>query len=579
MPTVSTYGARKVSTSPFPGVRKTAAETPESTGVGLDQAREQTGEQLGRLGQTVTGVGLSWLKDHAAAAAEERRQADIVAVLDFENGLAEWEQKRVYDNRDGALTLKGKNSYELPEQIAAEYDAVAGDLTAKLGTDKQRIAAQRIKQQRGQQLALTIQRHVFGEREKEYAASVDASVDNHVNAGLANATDGARITLELGQAVQTVRSYGATLGQSDDAIAQHVAAVQTKMHVGVIESLLAQRQTTKARIYFEAKRGEIDGDALARVTKALEVGTTRAEGQKASDAILAAGGSLAEQRTKARAIDDPDVRDDVMQRLEHESAVNEKQTRDADELKLRTVYDIVDKTKNVANIPPAIWASLDGGARSSLRSYANGLAKGVPVETDLPTYYGLMTKAGADPETFATMNLLGYKGHLGEAEFKQLAGLQLSIRNGDRTKADRDLAGFRTHSEIIDGSLAQYGMDPKAKEGTPQYTAIAQLRRMVDNQVASLEANTGKKPSNADIQDVVDKILSTSEKIPGSWWGGLPFTAGHFFDSTKRAIELTIADVPAAEQVKIAAKLRKYGLPVSDATVLDLYITQKAGAK
>jgi hypothetical protein len=95
----------------------------------------------------------------------------------------------------------------------------------------------------------------------------------------------------------------------------------------------------------------------------------------------------------------------------------------------------------------------------------------------------------------------------------------------------------------------------------------------------------GKKASNQDIQAEIDGILSASTEVPGSWWNVFPGgKAGPFGTDKKRLIEATVEDIAPGERSKIEAALRARGRPVSDATVLDLYVEtqlriQRAGGK
>src|SRR5207253_1920360 len=128
----------------------------------------------------------------------------------------------------------------------------------------------------------------------------------------------------------------------DEQIQASIDSARTKVHLGVIDRLLSLDKDKAARIYFEETQSQIDGDAQARIQKALDEAGTQREGQQQSDAILAAGGTLSEQRDKARAIDDPKVRDEVMSRIEHEAAVKDKIKRDDEESTLIGAYNIVD---------------------------------------------------------------------------------------------------------------------------------------------------------------------------------------------------------------------------------------------
>lgn len=575
---------RQIDTAPIPGVRRTAAETNLSTGVGVEAARGQTettkalaeGQKFGAIADfAATGARIAG-SAYGQMVEQERQRADSVALLEADNKLSAWESQRLYDPQNGALTVKGKDAMPLPEQVGEEYGKVTGEIEKGLSTDRQRMAFAKLKANRGQSLDMTLRRHVFGEMQHYEAAELKASVDNSINAAVSNAMDPRRVGIELDSAVQNIKTHAPNLGLGPEQIAQQIEGVTTATHVGVIERLLATDQTKAAGVYFDETKGQIKGDALARIEKALSVGNTRKESQQKTDEILAAGGTLTEQRDKAKSIDDPEVRDQVTQRLEHEAAVSDHAQRMQSEATLKGVYDTIDRTHSLDAIDPTTWSQMTGGERSGVRSYSEHLAKGTKPDTDLPTFYGLLQKAGEDPEAFAKENLLKYKGTLDEGDFKHLAGLQLSIRNGDRNKTEKDLGSFRTHKELVDDTLTLYGIDPKAKYDTPQGKANAQLLRMLDVRMQAFGEMTGKKPTNDDIQRTLDSLLSKSEKTPGSWWGLVPFSKAKFGETDKRLIDLTIADVPDTERAQITAALTKRGRPVSDATILDLYLESKA---
>ena len=572
MPIVARYGDRKVRTEALPNARKSAAETPTSRGAGLEEARAQTGQAIAATGSRVAGIGLQLFSE---LQEQERRRADEVALLNAETRLAKWETARIYDPTKGALTVRGQEAFTLPEQINGEFDTLAGEIQKGLGTDRQRAAFERVKAQRSVSLDATIRRHVYGEMQRYEGQELQSLVENATSTAIANALDPRRVDEELTRAVAAIKTHAPRLGMGPEQIAKQVETVQSATHVGVIERLLANDKTKAAAVYFDEAKEQISGDAMARVEKALEEGGLRATSQQQADTILAAGGTLTEQRDKVKAIDDPKLRDLVEQRIEHEANVREKIDRDRDEATLTSAYNILDKTHDVRSIPVNVWAQLPGNQRASLRAYAEHLVRGVPVQTDLPTYYAMIQQAGEDPETFVKQNLLNYRHKLDEPEFKQLASLQLSLRNGDRNRAEKDLAGFRTHSQILEDTLSLYGIDPKAKPGTPEDKAIAQLRRMLDRRVEAFQETTGKKIGNDDVQQIMDGLLSTSVTVPGSWWNIFP-GGKSFSDTPQRLLDLTIQDVPASERSLIEQALRRAGRPVSDATVLDLFIETKS---
>lgn len=563
---------RQVATRALPGARLTAAETPLSRGAGLSEEQAATHRQLsalgGQVGEAATTIG--------NVVAAERRRADETALLDADNQLSEWTHRRLYDPQNGAMAQKGQDSFGLPEQVGGEFNEAAGTIEGKLSTDRQRVAFQRTKLQRQSALDLQLRQHVFGEMQTYEGQELQSSIVNNRNEAIAASDDPRLVGIALGRSVDAIKIHGPRLGLGPEQIAQRVEAEQTAVHSGVIERLLATDQDKQAQVYFEETRSQISGPAIARIEAALQAGNTRRQAQEETERILSEPwDSLEQRRAAAKEIDDPEVRDQVLQRLEHEDAVADKAKRDADEAQLRGVYDIVDKTHNVNNIPAGTWSRLDGSQRSALHGYANALARGIPIETDLPTYYNMMTLASEHPDQFLTTNLLQYRDRLGETEFKQLTGVQFSIRQGNRAAADNQLSDFRTHNELVTDTLFQYTGTEEKDYTTPQRAAKANLMRMVDQYVAS-EQSAGHKVTNEQVRERIGQIMAVDEKVPQSFWQRWnPFGGA----ASKKLIDVTIADITPDDRRQLEQSLRLKRRPVTDTTILDLYrfIHQRPG--
>lgn len=584
MPTVRRL-ERQVSLAPLPGVRRRFASTPEAEGAGiaraqgaLAQAQAQEAiaraEGLARLGEGLARTGVTLF---ARIQEEEKRKADEAALLKASNRLSEWQHKRLYDPDAGAFTVKGERAMTLPEEIRAEFDQVADEIGRELGNDDQRAAWARLVARERDVIDLQVRRHVFREVEGIRAREFEAFVANKVDAAVRSALDPRLVALHLDDVTSAIQRTGPSLGLGPEQIAARVQAVQSRVHVGVISSLLSQGMDEAAGAYFEAARDEITGDKLDDIQRAIEEGKLRGRAQREADRIIAGGGTLAEQREQARQIEDPQLRDAVMQRIEHEHTIAERVRREQEEAAMREAYDILDRTADVTRIPPALWAGFSGSTRRAMREYARMLAAGTPVETDYPTYYRLLQQAGDDPQAFATANLLQFRHKLGETEFKQLANLQLSIKNGNRQAADKVLEGFRTRGQILEDTLRLYRIDPKADPDTDEGRAIALLRRLLDQRVDAMQA-AGQKVTNTEIQRALDDLLSQEITIPGSWKALIrPFTYD-LFDQRKRLVDLTIDDVPADWRRKIEERLRRNGVPITDATILEWYINARIAA-
>jgi len=560
---------RQIQLAPTPGARKTAHETAISSGVGLAEAQAQSSQALGQIGEGVARLGTS---AYANIVAEERRAANETAVLKAATRLALFKNKWLTDAETGVLNIKGEAAQALPELTYAAFQKESDAIESELKTPEQRAAFAPVKTQQLDSIDLTVRRHTMQEMNTFRAEELEGFLKNTVSSAISNATDPAASARDLKSAQDMIDVHAPRLGQGKQAVEQQKLAVATAVHAGVIGRLTALDKYAEAKTYFEAHHDEIKGEALAQVENALEVSGQRKESQTKADAIVAAGGTITEQRAKARGIEDAEVRDQVMSRIEHEWTVKEQATADALHENMNSAYAIIDKTRNVNSVPPALWAKVPE-AWSLMRSYAAQRAKGQPIETDRALYYRQLELAGDDPAKFisAENDLLQYRAKLDDPEFNQLAHLRLSIKAGNMKAVDKDLAPFRTNDQVLKDTLVLYGLPPNPEPGTKEDAAVAQLRRMLDQRVENFETLTGKKPQNQDIQMMLDGIMSTSVKVPGSWWniwpGGESFTA-----TTKRLIDTTIRDVPAPEKKMIEDALRGAGRPVSDATVLNFYI-------
>jgi len=556
MPTVR-RAERQVVNDPLRGGMKQAAATEASEGAGVEIARAEKFGAAANLGERVTRFGASMF---AGIVEQERQNADQTALLKASNALSDWKNERLLHPTTGALNLKAEASLQIPEDIRTEFVEVAGRIEAGLTTDAQRAAFARLKSQEWQGIDLTVRRHVYQEMTAFRAQELKAHVDNSVNAAIASAFDPKLVQVELQKATSAIQTNGPTLGLGKEAVDQQVREVTSRTHVGVIANLLSKDNDRGAQAYFEATKDQIAGEKLDEVQRAIEEGSLRGEGQRKADEIAGAGGTLKEQLEKARQIDDPKLRDQVEQRIEHKAILQDREEKEYAQQQERSAYDILDRSADVSKIPPSMWATFDGPTRSAMRHYATMKAKGEPIETDLGVYYSLMQQARERPQGFVGVNLLQYRTKLGESEFKQLAGLQNAIATQD-PKAEKDLAEFQSREDLLNATLEQHGINPKAKPGSDEAKEIAQLRRLLDQRVAFIQSD-GKKATNADIQAEVDGILGAKISTPGWLWGS----------TEKRVLELTNKDIPASDREAITGALRRRGRPVTDEQILNAYI-------
>lgn len=564
---------RQVNLDRLPGVRLTAAETADSTGATAEESKAAVGRAIAGLGATAANIGI---QKYSELQQAERDRADSVAILAYQRQYGEWENKYLFDRDNGAMSKQGKDSFGLPEQTQEEFTKVTGDLDKTLTNERQRTLAERFKADRAVSLDLTVRRHVLQEQDRYEGEELKGHLENLQNSIAANANDPKTALKLTAEGVASMQEHLPKIGLGPEAVQQRVMKFTSGAHEAVINQLLSSDQDKAAKVYFEQPeiKAQIDGDAQARIERALEEGSIRGESQQKADAIIATGGTLTEQRTAAKNIDDPKVRERVLQLIEHEDAVNDKAKRDADEALLNTVYDKVRKSGgNLSVISPAEWQQV-GSRQPGVRAYADSLARGIPTQTDASTFYNLMEKARTDPDAFLRENLLDYRHKLDDGDFNTLTHLRMQITNGQRAGQNKELEQFSTNKQLIDSALSLYNVNPNAKPNSDEGRAIAQLHRLVGQQVDDLAARTGKKPQSQDVQEIIDRTLGATGTKKGSWWnifpGGQPF-----WDEPKRLIDFTIADVPADQVALIKDALRRRQRTITDQTIVDTYILKQ----
>ena len=382
MPTVQAYGDRKVQPTALPGVRLTAAQTPESLGAGLDLATARKDEAIAGFGAEVGGIGASLYAKHEQ---EARDQADLAVHLQATSDLsAQTTQQSIK-----LLNLNGKAaSGPDSDQALTDWNTHADTIAATLSTDRQR---QRFAQTRAasfDQLNTLRLRHGNEEGLKYTAQAADALVANKGDEAILNVNDPRTAMRALTDQIAAIKASGAALGQSPEVIQLRVGKTTTDTAHGLIMRALDNGNLPAAAAYYKelgpgttADPGAnlITGDKLGQIEKALLVGQAKSTGIREADTIIAAGGTLAEQLEKAKALGDG-PRVVAEQRIEHAHGLQQQQALRTAEATLSQAYDTLTKSGgDLSRIPTSVQSTL-ATHMPALRAYANTLSKGEAVD-------------------------------------------------------------------------------------------------------------------------------------------------------------------------------------------------------
>lgn len=615
MSRVETYGGQKVRINPLPGVQasgREAASTADSLGAGVGNAITQSSMLL---------------MAHQQAEALRQDQARVVAA---ENGVSQWELKRIYDPKDGALAQTGINAFGLPDKLQKSWEDEVGAIREALSNDRQKEAFDRAVTPRKEGIFRQINGHVMGQMRAVEKDGNDSYIANSYQLAVANADNPERIATEIDNSRVHAGMYAQTSGMDPESTKRYVDSVTSNIHVGVIDRLLAMQQPVKAQNYFDAAKDEINRIDISKVEKALNIGVVDGQAQtmarsivsgwqSAPDAESMTGGVVTIQggreKTLQEAIDEADkidatdptktaLADQVRERIRRsyqdfkttqnnaqqeaaqytkqlmDDAVQEEKDRKAKQSSMiangiianhvaeYSVFDYIDK------IAPGQRALMLPQDLTMWKSYAKQMSEKGSVDTDTETYYRLLQMGTSDPERFKAENLNRYHALIGDSDLKGLMRDQQGMIQKEEKPSDR-FVGFRSTEQIVESAMAARGMPTSSKPDTPEWKEKMRAMSILDKQVTDFEQSTGKKPTNEEKQQMMDHLI-IDKKVPGWLWGSTTETG---FAPNPPAIprSVSINDVPATEARTIRAELRRQGFIVTDDLVTYVYAQAHGG--
>ena len=286
----------------------------------------------------------------------------------------------------------------------------------------------------------------------------------------------------------------------------------------------------------------------------------RTESKQRSEEILAGGGSLESMRAKARKIEDAEVSDATVLRLEDRFADREADRERYDRQARREMWDIIDKTGDWDQVPESLVARLDPEDRFRAK---DSLQKDRQVKTDVGVWYPLIQMAGDDPLGFADVDLLKFRNAIDEEDLQQLAKQQEAIRENVRAGDP-----VQTDNQIVLGALRELKVKTAGKIPADDAERAAEFRYAFQKAVNDQFRVTGKQPSVEDKEKIKDALMV--EVVTGTrWWGGTK--KARLFE----AEEVREVVVPKEERKKIITALEKRGVEATEERIQHYYLRGK----
>ncbi len=242
-----------------------ALPTPNvSARISPDQIDGGMGKALGQIGQQFVDI-----------AIKERDAADTTAVLEADRKLSQWQVGAMY-GENGALTRKGKDTLNLPDETSKAFDSYYSEVAAGLTSDKQRLALSKLSADRRESLMRTLYQHSSREMEAHYDGEFKASIDTARSAAALAYGDPKKVDEELQRGAKIIAANAVRKGLGEEAGTAQLQQWSSTVHRDVVSRMLDENPM-QAQQYLEQNRDKFTANDLLAVTHGVQAGVERVQ--------------------------------------------------------------------------------------------------------------------------------------------------------------------------------------------------------------------------------------------------------------------------------------------------------------
>lgn len=283
MPTVKTY-QRQVSPTAAPTVQRgeyriaqletpaaRPTPSPEALGAGFGKA---VGSAAGQL------------------FTEQQHKDDSIRLLDADKQTGDLENALLYDQKTGALNVKGKNAFGLVDSVGKSWDDGVGKIRQGLANDRQRMAYDQHTANVRQRIMGDLDRHIATETYRVDGEALEGKTENETQAAIEAGGTGQieRVSQSIESVQQAYADYGKRWGIPAEQTKAATDKAVSRIHQSVLGRMLDNGNDIQAKVYYEHAQGEILPSERGRIEASLKKETTVGDAQRASDSII--GGQI-----------------------------------------------------------------------------------------------------------------------------------------------------------------------------------------------------------------------------------------------------------------------------------------------
>lgn len=530
---------------------------PQIPRLGINQIQSAQGPQQRvdtNVNQEAFGLGnaKSVAPDIAAFAQKIKNDADQVAAMEAENKLIEYQNKFLYDPKDGMIAKKGKDAFNLQNDLNESFAKTSSELTEGLSNPVQRAMFEKSAASRRMDMESQTNKYMSSQIQQYDDETTSAKITAEINNAVNGYQDPELITKSMMRQEQAFVDYGNRHGLSPEVVKGKIDEAKSKTHSSIVSRMLANGDDLAAEAYYKANADGVLGTQKESVEKELEFGSTRGKTQRFGDEVMSKGMSESQalQYAAKTFVDQPKLREAAEQRVSYIYRMKDE----AEKQKQEQLYLYAGKkVLETGNLDDPSLTKVIGSMHPDKINDLRELANKNPILDDNNNFYKLKMMA-SNPETrskFMAADLsVDVLGKLNKQHREEIIDLQTSLRNKDG-KADKELDGIYTSSQVVQQVYEKAGFD-KSKD--------SEFQIIIDKDVADIQKATGKKLSNEEIRQIANKYAAEAVASKGFFW------------DTKKPKYQILNEISPEDRINIEKSLKANRKPINNENILNLYL-------